>query len=378
MHHICMIVPDPMVHGGIAAVTSGYYGSRLEKDFRITYVQSYCDGSKSDKLKKALKAYRQFREILRKDPPELVHIHSSFGPSFYRKLPFIEMAAGKGIPVVNHIHGSAFAEFYENASERKKRLVRRVYGRCSRMIVLTDHWKEVLSVTFPKERIDVVPNYSIVHPEVMEEEQLRLRQKNKEILYLGVLTEGKGMREMPEIIRQVTEKVPEASFVLGGVGDRELVTEGLPEKVQRDNVRFPGWVRGEEKERLLAQSMVFLLPSHMEAMPMSLLEAMGYGLPMVTTNVGGIPNLVGDGPQAQLADAGDSGQMAKALIRLLTDETAWKEASRASLQRAESEYGFEKHLDRIEAVYRKVLGEKGQSRSGHSAVYPKKCGADKE
>ena len=76
MHHICMIVPDPMVHGGIAAVTSGYYGSRLERDCRITYVQSYCDGSKTDKLKKALKAYGQFREILRKDPPELVHIHS--------------------------------------------------------------------------------------------------------------------------------------------------------------------------------------------------------------------------------------------------------------------------------------------------------------
>lgn len=357
MHHICMIVPDPLVHGGIAAVTSGYYGSRLEKDFRITYVQSYCDGSKSDKLKKALKAYRQFREILRKDPPELVHIHSSFGPSFYRKLPFIEMAAKKGIPVVNHIHGSAFAEFYGNAPEVKKELVRSVYGKCSRMIVLTDHWREVLSVTFPKERIDVVPNYSVVHPEVMEEGQQRLRQKNKEILYLGVLTEGKGMREMSEVIRQVTEKVPEASFVLGGVGDRSLVTGGLPEAICRNNVQFPGWVRGAEKEKLLSESMIFLLPSHMEAMPMSLLEAMGYGLPMVTTNVGGIPNLTGDGPQAQLVDVGDSGRMAKAVVRLLTDETAWREASLASFQRAQSEYGFEKHLDRIEAVYRNVLGE---------------------
>lgn len=90
---------------------------------------------------------------------------------------------------------------------------------------------------------------------------------------------------------------------------------------------------------------------------MSLLEAMGYGLPMVTTNVGGIPNLTGEGPQAQLADAGDSVRMARALVRLLTDEEAWKEACRASLERARSEYGFEKHLDRIEAVYRKVLGE---------------------
>ena len=46
-----MIVQDPEVKGGIAAVTGGYYGSRLEKDFDITYVQSYCDGGKLKKLK---------------------------------------------------------------------------------------------------------------------------------------------------------------------------------------------------------------------------------------------------------------------------------------------------------------------------------------
>lgn len=362
MHHICMIVPDPMVHGGIAAVTSGYYGSRLERDCRITYVQSYCDGSKTDKLKKALKAYGQFREILRRDPPELVHIHSSFGPSFFRKLPFIEMAARKRIPVVNHIHGSAFSEFYENAPEWKKRLVRKTYGKCSRMIVLTEHWREVLSVTFPKEKIVVIPNYSVLHPEVMEEDFRKRRNENRQVLYLGVLTEGKGMREMPEIIRRVTEEVPAATFVLGGVGDEALVTEGLSRKLRTENLVLPGWVRGEEKEKLLRESMVFLLPSHMEAMPMSLLEAMGYGLPMVTTNVGGIPNLAGNGPQAVLAEAGDSGKMAEAIIRLLSDSAAWEEASKASYRRAEQEYSFERHLDGLEKVYRSVLGETGEQK----------------
>lgn len=357
MHHICMIVPDPLVHGGIAAVTSGYYGSRLESDYRVTYVQSYCDGTKQDKLKKALKAYRQFREILKKDPPELVHIHSSFGPSFYRKLPFIEMAAKRHIPVVNHIHGSAFAEFYEDAPERKKKLVRRVYGKCSRMIVLSEHWKEVLSETFPKERIRVISNYSVLHPEVMTKEEQELRRNGKQILYLGVLTEGKGMREMPKIIRAVAKEVPDATFVLAGAGDRGLVNEDLPEKIRIHNVQYPGWVRGEEKERFLGQSMAFLLPSHMEAMPMSLLEAMGYGLPMVSTYVGGIPELVGEGPQASLAKVGDADEMAAALIRLLKEKEQWEEASRAAFQRAEECYGFDRHLEKVEAVYQEVLEE---------------------
>ncbi len=355
MHHICMIVPDPLVHGGIAAVTSGYYGSRLEKDYRITYVQSYCDGTRQDKLKKALKAYRQFREVLKEDPPELVHIHSSFGPSFYRKLPFILMAAGRGIPVVNHIHGSAFDEFYDNASVGKKRLVRYVYGKCSRMIVLSQHWKEVLSATYPVQRIRVIPNYCALHPEVLEKERRDQRYQRKQILYLGVLTEGKGMREMPDIIRFVVGRLPEAVFVLGGVGERELITNGLSSSVLDKNVRFPGWVRGEEKEELLQESTLFLLPSHMEAMPMSLLEAMGYGLPMVTTRIGGIPNLAGDGAQAMLCPVGDGAAMGKAIAELLADRTAWESASLASYQRAESKYSFEQHADLLEEVYREIL-----------------------
>ncbi len=357
--HICMIVPDPMVHGGIAAVTAGYYGSRLEKDYRMTYVQSYCDGSRMDKLRKALGAYRQFRRILRKDPPELVHIHSSFGPSFYRKLPFILMAARRGIPVVNHIHGSAFDALYTDASERKKRLVRRVYGKCTRMIVLSEHWKKVLGAAYPEERIRVVPNYGALHPEVLDEPHCQKRLERQQILYLGVLTEGKGMKEMPEVIRRVTAACPGARFVFGGTGDPDLAAEGLPAETVREHVFFPGWVRGEEKERLLEESAVFLLPSHMEAMPMSLLEAMGYGLPMVTTRVGGIPALAGEGPQAALCPVGESGAMADAIVRLLGEPAAWREASAASYQRARSEFSFEAHLERLEAVYREVLAADG-------------------
>ena len=50
MKRVCMIVPNRMVKGGIAAVVNGYRGSQLEKDYEITYVESYKDGSKFDKL----------------------------------------------------------------------------------------------------------------------------------------------------------------------------------------------------------------------------------------------------------------------------------------------------------------------------------------
>lgn len=105
MKRVCMIVPNRMVKGGIAAVVNGYRGSQLEKDYEITYVESYKDGSKFDKLLKGICGYFHFAYVLMFHKPDVVHIHSSFGPSFYRKMPFIYMASWRKIPIVNHIHG---------------------------------------------------------------------------------------------------------------------------------------------------------------------------------------------------------------------------------------------------------------------------------
>ena len=168
---ICMIVPDPMVKGGIAAVVNGYRGSTLEKKNEVTYIESYRDGSKWQKLWKALCAYAAFRKAVKRERPDVVHIHSSFGPSFYRKLPFILWSAHRGIPVVNHIHGAEFDTFYENASAGKKKLVGKIYNRCTRLIVLSQEWKNRIGKIVPPEKIDVIENYCKI-PEMPDTEYI--------------------------------------------------------------------------------------------------------------------------------------------------------------------------------------------------------------
>lgn len=81
---VCMIVQNKMVKGGIAAVVSGYYGSKLEQDYDMIYVESYKDGGKLTKLFKGICGYFHFAKVLLVDSPDIVHMHSSFGPSFYR------------------------------------------------------------------------------------------------------------------------------------------------------------------------------------------------------------------------------------------------------------------------------------------------------
>ena len=256
MKRVCMIVPNRMVKGGIAAVVNGYRGSQLEKDYEITYVESYKDGSKFDKLLKGICGYFHFAYVLMFHKPDVVHIHSSFGPSFYRKMPFIYMAS----------------------------------------------WRK--------------------------------------------------------IIAQVKKSIPDVIFVLAGAGseaDEKAIKELIAEKGISDNVKFPGWVRGDTKDKLLREADVFFLPSYNEGMPMSVLDAMGYGLPVVSTNVGGIPKIVHDGENGYCCDPGNVNQFAKGITEILLDRKERKSFGEASWKIVKEGYSLEAHLNRIEQAYKQVL-----------------------
>ncbi len=349
-----MIVPQRDVQGGIASVTSGYYGSRLETDFDVIYVESYRDGSKWQKLVKALGAYRQFRKVIRDEKPDLVHIHSSFGPSFYRKMPFILMAERAGIPVVNHIHGSAMEQFYTNAGERKQKLVQKIYGKCACIITLTPHWQKIIQDIAKKTKVVTVPNYSILHDETALPAARDQRFAKKQILFLGKIDEAKGVYEVPAVMEQVCGEFPEAVFYLAGSGDLDGVRERTPEK-RRKKLVLPGWIVGEEKEQALRESTVFFLPSHMEAMPVSALDAMGFGLPVVSTNAGGIPDVVSDGVNGMLTPVGDTQKMAEAILSLFRDRLLWEKMSDESLNIVRRRFSLDAHISSLESIYEEAL-----------------------
>ena len=179
---ICMIVPSFSAKGGIATVVNGYKGSELEKKYDIKYIETYCDGNKVKKIFKAINAYFLFLKEILINKPDLIHIHSSFGGSFYRKLPFVYMASIFNLPVINHIHGSEITDFYINASKRKKQLVERCFDKCKCLVVLSEEWKNNLQVIKTKTPKIVIENYSIIHEECLK----RKNHRDKNILFFGV------------------------------------------------------------------------------------------------------------------------------------------------------------------------------------------------
>lgn len=356
MKKICMIVQDRLVKGGIAAVISGYYGSKLEQDFDIIYVESYKDGDKFGKFTKAIHGYAQFIKVLLVDRPDIIHIHSSFGPSFYRKLPFIFMASWAGKPIINHIHGADFNEFYIRAKRWKQNLIRTTYNKCTVLIALSDEWKGNLSKIVAPEKIEIVENYSVLHEDALK---ARLaRNPNNIVLFLGEIGKRKGCYDIPAVAAEVVKVVPDVQFVLAGSGSTadERAVKALFKKYGiSDHVIFPGWVRGKEKDQLLRKADVFFLPSYNEGMPMSVLDAMGYGLPIVSTEVGGIPKIVHNGENGYCCRKGDIAKFAKAIIELFKSRKALQQFGLNSYKIVNENYSLKSHIDKLEKIYNSLL-----------------------
>lgn len=348
---VCMIIPSFTAKGGITTVVNGYRGSLLEEEYDIKYIETYCDGSKIEKIRKAINAFCCFVRLVKKSKPDIVHIHSSFGGSFYRKLPFIYYSYRKQIPVINHVHGSEIDKLYTNASTRRKRLIERTFDKCSLIITLSNETKEKLSVIKTNTPKEVVCNYCNIQkkPE---------KPRGKIVLFLGFLTQLKGCFDIPDIVKIVKAHISQVQFVLAGVGEEKAIRDKLENLQVAKYVQFPGWVTNKTKEDLINSCSVFFLPSYTEAMPMSILEAMGYGKPIVATNVGGIPQLVKDGINGYLLKPGDKIGLANALIDILSNDEKQNEYGLCSLKIANDEFSKESHMKKIGNIYRKALEDK--------------------
>lgn len=264
-------------------------------------------------------------------------------------MPFIYMACFRGVPVINHIHGAEFETFYLKASDRKKRRIRKVYGKCTMLIALSEEWKRNLESVVSPEKITVIENYCKIP-------DLSGTEKKKQILFLGEIGKRKGCYDIPEIYGRVLEKGERLPLIMAGDGGLAEVKKLFEDRDLLESVSFPGWVRGADKDKCLKESGIFLFPSYYEGMPMAVLEAMAYGMAIVTTRVGGIPHLLEDGGSGYLCEPGDIEGLSKRLLELSKDGDKRRKMGERARQKAIEEYSMESHIKKLMDLYDRVKG----------------------
>jgi polysaccharide biosynthesis protein VpsI len=243
--------------------------------------------------------------------PDIVHIHMASRGSCFRKSILGLTCWLFRIPFIIHLHGAEFHAFHDEELGPKRRLlVEFIFVRAARVIALSDTWKTWLKAAMGLDNVVVVFNG------VQDLPATTGTDGTPTVLFLGRLGARKGTDELIKAMRAVTQKVPNVVLELGGDGDLEIYRQQAADLA---NVRFLGWVDDAGRKAALARATVYCLPSWNEGLPMSVLEAMSAGLPVVSTPVGGIPEAVVEGVTGLLVQPGNEQSLAAALIKLLLD-----------------------------------------------------------
>jgi len=349
---VLMIGTSRKTRGGITTVVNGYLSSNIKDVFRIRYIATHRDGNYFVKIIYALSGYANFLLSLLVIRPDIFHFHVASRASFYRKTPLILLAYLLQKPIIYHLHGAEFMQFYNDESKTlKKFLIRSVLSKATVIIALSKQWRSnllTIDETFP---IQVLYN-SIPIPDL---EKGKDQDEKKKILFMGQLGKRKGVPELIAAAEKLSHFRVDFRIILCGDGNVPMWQEECSRKKLEDKFEFRGWVTGEEKDLLFKEADIYVLPSYNEGLPMSVLEAISYAIPVISTPIGGIPEAVVDGVNGFLVKPGDVESLAAKIGVLLEDDNLRKQFGEASRKIAEQKFDISITLRCLDEMYLKLV-----------------------
>lgn len=190
-------------------------------------------------------------------------------------------------------------------------------------------------------------------PEVYE--RYDIPRRRPVVLYVGRVDPEKSLEVLVEAFSGVVKKVPEAVLVVVGDGTARPGLEKQAEKLGiAENMRFLGRVVGEDLPQIYRTGTVFCITSTTETQSIVVMEAMASGLPVVAVKAGAVPELVKNGKNGYLCEAGDAKTVAKRLVAVLDDSKQREKMKKESLKRIKK-HDISYTLARMEEIYKKVL-----------------------
>lgn len=336
--------------GGMRSVVEGYNDDGLTGNWNFKFIWSHHEAGFVDKTIFSLKAWFKFLILLLKQRVSFAHIHSAMRGSFWRKTIFSKTAHLFGVPTIMHLHGSEMESFYDGLSDFGKTLIRWSLETADTVIVLSESWHVFVKKIAPKAHIKVINNY-VRPPESVKYLPVEGRFN---VLFLGVLGQRKGIYDLIQAWALVVKQIPYAKLIVGGNGEIDKAQQLSRDLGLENSIQFLGWVSGNEKLALLNEADVFVLPSYNEGLPMSVLEAMSWERAVITTTVGGIPELITDRNNGLLISPGDLKALAACLILLQSDPVLRTKVGENARALIIDRFSHTAVIPQVESVYKEI------------------------
>ena len=349
--NILMLGSDLSVKGGMTTVVESFLNNKFNNKINIKFVPTHIEKNIFKQLIFFINALIKIVYSLIFDEISIIHMHLSEKGSFYRK--YIIFILGKifNKKIIIHMHGAEFKEFYENSSKNIKQNIIKLLKGADYVLVLGDNWNDYVK------GLDNSIKTRIFRNSVKVRNDIVTRKKNNiNILFLAVLIERKGIFDLIEASRIIINNKKllnyNIKFTIAGTGSSEYKCKNKVSEYKLDSFfDFKGWITGKEKYNLLKESQIFVLPSYNEGLPVAILEAMSYGLPIISTNVGSIEDAVKDNFNGFLINPGDINLLAHRITECILNKNMWEEFSQNSRKFIENIYDDKLYFNNIENLY---------------------------
>ncbi len=328
--NIVMFGPCLSERGGMGVVQQHIINSVGEK-VSIRHLATW--NGKTNTFSLFSRTIIEFLYRLIRNQVDLIHIHVSERGSVIRKSILALLAFAFSKPVIMHTHGCEFHIFYDKLPNFTQQLLNKIWQKCDAVIVLSNSWKQtyISKCGLKPDRVSVKYN-----PVVIPQKNPADRNSTKvKFILLGKINQRKGVFDLFKALALLSSVYQEKiELIVAGSGEMEKVTAVAKELKIDSLVSFPGWIDAEQRDSLLEQSDVFILPSYNEGLPMALLEAMSWRLAVITTPVGGIPEIIVHNKTGLLVQPGNIPELTVSIQALIDDELLRLKLGNAAYEQA--------------------------------------------
>ncbi|MBW2738319.1 MAG: glycosyltransferase [Deltaproteobacteria bacterium] len=358
MPRVVMLGPMPPLIGGMATVVNNLHKSTLTERCKLTVLNNGKTTPEDRHLisgvASQLKLLAQLMTTIRRQRAQILHIHTCSGFTFWRDSMHAIIGNILGCHIVWHIHGAQFDSFAASTKPLGKKLLSFALNMGEAVIVLTQQWKENLF------RYAISTNWSVVQNGVEAPAKANILNRRKSsLLFLGNLGKRKGVYNLIIATKVALDKGFRGTVSIAGSetqpGQRKRFMRIICERRCDSHIRFLGVISGETKKAILASSDCLILPSYAEGLPMAILEGMSYGLPIISTRVGGIPEVITEGVEGLLVDSGNIQDLANAMLVLDQGLELRRQMGKAARNKFEEKYSIEHMVEKIYEIYSTIL-----------------------
>lgn len=349
---ILMVGVDETTKGGMWTVVENYLNSeKFVKENNLIYIPTSITGC--NPLKKilfTLKSFRKIQKAYRKNDFKILHAHMSERGSIVRKRWIMRYAKKRGSKIILHMHGAEFEVLYKKMDEKKKKKIRETLELADIILILGEYWSDFIGgLVEDSSKVKVL--YNAVN---VPNEYLYSKNSNS-ILFLGAVSKRKGIDELLQALSENSNYLKDKYTVnIYGPDVEGDISKKIFEYRLINWVKYCGWLDKKNKANILLNTSINVLPSYNEGLPMTILEAMSYGIPSITTTVAAIPEAVNSN-NGILVSPGNVKELGEALVKIALDNEYRFKLSKNSYEDAKKKFSIETHLSQIQKIYEELM-----------------------